>query len=165
MKRTSDPMPLPFAIFVLIAGLLMGTVFTFGMQYWNAEVRREDCIRVDTTILDYEKIRHPKHPTRLKEVAVDCENGERYFVDGVSLSDRFLETLDSIRSGTEATLLIHPNHNTIVEWVMEDSELLEFDDTIEKLQGEANGFLILGIIMYLFALVGVYYCIYHYKYR
>ena len=54
---------------------------------------------------------------------------------------------------------------TLVEWVMGDSKLLEFDDTIEKLQGEANGFLILGIIMYLFALVGLYYCIYHYKYR
>ena len=39
MKR--DPMPLGLAIFLLIAGLFLGSVFTFGMQYWNSEVHEK----------------------------------------------------------------------------------------------------------------------------
>ena len=46
MKR--DPMPLGLAVFTLIAGLFFGSLFTFGMHYWNREATREECTVIDT---------------------------------------------------------------------------------------------------------------------
>ena len=70
----SDPMPLGLAVFVLIAGLFLGSVFTFGMQYWNSEVTREECTLIDTQFVSYEEIHQTKRPLEIKEIAVDCAN-------------------------------------------------------------------------------------------
>ena len=63
-------MPFGLAIFLLIAGLLLGCVFTFGMQYWNANVIREECTVIDTEFVSYKEIRKPKRPMEIKEIAV-----------------------------------------------------------------------------------------------
>ena len=49
MKK--DPMPFPMAVVLLIVGLLLGTVFTFGQQYWNARVSPDECALVETSQL------------------------------------------------------------------------------------------------------------------
>ena len=59
------------------------------------------------------------------------------------------------------TLLLHPNSNTIVEFSSSHGLLLTFEETINKLDGEATGFIFLGIFMYLCALVGLYYVVFH----
>ena len=61
----------------------------------------------------------------------------------------------------DITLLIHPNGNTIVEFLNDQTVLLNFDETISKLDEESTGFLFLGIFMYFCALVGLYYTVYH----
>ncbi len=60
-----DPMPLGLAIGLLIVGILLGSVFTFGMQYWNAEVTRESCIFIETQFISYDEIRQPKRPMEI----------------------------------------------------------------------------------------------------
>ena len=65
-----DPMPLGLAVFLLIAGLFLGSVFTFGMQYWNSEVTREEYTLIDTQFVSYKEIRQPKRPMEIKEIAV-----------------------------------------------------------------------------------------------
>jgi predicted negative regulator of RcsB-dependent stress response len=46
MKK--DPMPFWMAIALLVVGILLGSVFSFGMQYWNKEVTREECVKIQT---------------------------------------------------------------------------------------------------------------------
>ena len=146
-----DPMPLGFAVFLLIAGLFLGSVFTFGMQYWNSEVAREECTLIDTQFVTYKEIRQQKRPMKIKEIAVDCANDERYFIDGVSINSDLRISLSELSQLQEIHLLIHPNSNTI----------LTFDETIRKLGGEATGFLFLGLFMYFCSLVGLYYTVFH----
>ena len=83
MKK--GPIPLGLVIFLLTTGSLLGSVFAFGMEYWNAEVTKEECTRIDTSFVSYDEIRQPKHSTRTKEIAVDRANGERYFIDCLSV--------------------------------------------------------------------------------
>ena len=158
-KRKSDPMPLAAAVFMLVAGVLLGNVFTFGMQYWNDDIPREDCTMIKTQLLSYE------HPMRSKEIAIDCSDGNRYFIDGVSINEDLINKLSSLTANNNITLLIHPNSNTIVEFSNGETVLLDFDDTIKRLEGEADGFLLLGVFTYFCALVGVYYIVYHIKHR
>lgn len=161
-----DPMPFGMAVFLLIVGLLLGTVFTFGQQYWNAQVTPDQCVEVQTRFLGYHEHRKIKS-VRIHEISVDCANGERYFIDGASVNERVRDALAFFSPGDEIRLLIHPNRSTIVEFTTESRAILSFDDTMEKLRDEANGFLPLGIFMYFSAVVGLYYMVLHWvqKYR
>ena len=159
MKR--DPMPIGLAMFLLITGLLLGSVFTLGMQYWNAEVTRDECTVVDTAFLSYKEIHQFKRPWRIKEIAVDCANGERYFIDGVSINSYLRDSLSELSDQQKIRLLIHPNSNTIVEFSTDSGKILTFDETIGKLGEETTGFLFLGVFMYFCSLVGLYYVTLH----
>ena len=159
MKR--DPMPLGLAIFLLIAGLFLGSVFTFGMQYWNSEVTPEECTLIDTQFVSYKEIRQPKRPTEIAEIAVDCVNNERYFIDGVSINSDLRNSLSELSKHQRIYLQIHPNSNTIVEFSTENGTILAFNETIHKLDGETTGFLFLGLFMYFCSLVGLYYTAFH----
>lgn len=156
-----DPMPIGLAIGLLVIGILLGSVFSFGMQYWNAEVTRESCTFIETRFLSYDEIRQPKRPMEIKEIAIECTNGERYFIDGASINTELRNDLSTLSAQERITLLIHPNSNTIVELSNERGNLLMFEDTINKLDGEATGFLFLGIFMYFCSLVGLYYTVSH----
>lgn len=156
-----DPMPLGLAIGVLIVGILLGSVFTFGMQYWNGKVPRESCAFVETKFLSYEEIRG-RRPVEIKEIAVDCANGERYFIDGVCINTDLRDAVSALSKQEPITLLIHPSRSTIVEFSCMSGKLLVFEDTIQRLGSEATGFLYLGIFMYLCSLVGAYYTVSHF---
>lgn len=158
MKK--DPMPFWMAVLLLIVGLLLGTVFAFGQQYWNAQVTPDQCIEVQTRFLDYYEHRKIKS-VRIYEISVDCANGARYSIDGVAITDRVRDALAFFSPGDEIRLLIHPNRSAIVELTTQSRVILAFDDTMAKLRGEANGFLGLGIFMYFSAAVGLYYMVLH----
>ena len=59
-KHRSEPMPLNLAVIMLLIGILLGSVFTFGMQYWNAKTTRESCAVVKTKFISYDEIWHAK---------------------------------------------------------------------------------------------------------
>ena len=150
-KRSSPSMQQ--AIFFLIVGLLMGTVFTFGMSHWNENVPREACKYVETEFLDYHENRS-RHSTR--EIIIACSDGERYSIDSVSINEELKNAVKNLSEGEKITLLIHPNQDKILELSDGDGLILEFEDTITKLGKEKNAFGILGGFMYLLALVGLY---------
>ncbi len=61
-------MPLGLAVFLLVSGLLLGSIFTFGMSYWNSVVTREACTLVETQFVSYDEIWRPKRPMEIKEI-------------------------------------------------------------------------------------------------
>ena len=158
MKKVSKP-TLAQAITILVIGILLGSIFVFGVQYWNESIPRDSCTEIETQFVAYDEIKRLKSPQRIREIAIDCTNGERYFIDGASINAhlRGLQANESIR------LLIHPNSSTIVEFTAGDATLLEFDETIKRLENESVGFLILGIFMYISALFGLYHVAVHIK--
>ena len=160
MKKA--PMPLGIAIGLFVVGIFLGTVFSFGMQYWNKEVTRESCKVIQTEFVSYREIPQPKRPMEIMEIAIDCANGERYFIDGVSINTKLINELNALSKNEEISLLIHPNANTIVEFSTNNGNILKFDETIKKLSGEATGFLFLGVFMYFSSLVGLYYMVLHF---
>lgn len=157
----SHTIPLHYAIGLLVVGFILGSVFSFGLKYWNDTTPRESCRLVETKFLSYDTINHARKPMHITEIAIDCINRERYFIDGVSVNPELLQTLSELSEQEKITLLIHPNSNTIVEFSYEGGNILSFNETITKLNAEASGFLFLGFFMYLCSLLGLYHTILH----
>ena len=152
--------PLGAAIFLLIAGLFMGTVFTFGMQYWNAEVSREECVQVDTQILDYKIKKMTSRGSVSEVIQIECANGEWYDLDSVSTNAALKNALAALSDDEDVTLLIHPNSSRMVVGISTANDIvLDFDETIEKLGKEATGFMYIGIFMYFCGIYGFYHII------
>jgi len=140
------------AWFLLIAGFIMGTVFTFGMQYWNAPVTREESIH--TTAI-YESYATQQEQGRVKEIIVRFKDHEQLYIDGACINDMLLNSIDSLVPGTELSMIVHPNSNTIMELHADNQVLLDFQDTVEKLTAEATGFMGLGLFCYVLSVCGL----------
>lgn len=152
MKK-GPPMSRGEAWFLLIIGLFLGTIFTFGMQFWNSSIDEEDAI-MDTAIFASYDVRHGKNGST-KEIIVRFEDREQLYIDGVCASSALINRLKAIKQGDEVMLTIHPNSNKILELQYGYQTLLEFNQTSKKLTNEATGFMGLGILCYLAAIAGL----------
>lgn len=140
------------AWFLLIAGFIMGTVFTFGMQYWNAPVTKEESIH--TTAI-YESYATQREQGRVKEIIVRFKDHEQLYIDGVCINDKLLRSIDHLAPGIEMAMIVHPSSNTILELHADNQVLLEFQNTSEMLTGEATGFMGLGLFCYVLSACGL----------
>ncbi len=158
MRKKSEPLGLVKAILCFILGLTVGSVFIFGMQFWNEKVDKNACTKVTTQMNDY-KLHYRKG--HLREITIYCSNSKKYYIDSVSITDEITDELSKISKNDDLYLLIHPNSNTVVEFNVNNEQLLNFDKTIALLDKEATGFVFIGIFMYLGAFISLYYIIYH----
>lgn len=153
MKRTHSEISQDRAIFLLLAGLFLGTIFTFGMRYWHAPVSREDCTQVNTEFVSF---RERTRRGSIQLIYIDCANGQRYELDGACISQPVLEGVENLQPQEPITLLIHPNSDTILELSDESGTLMAFDDAAQRVAGDTLLFMVLGILMYAAALGGLY---------
>lgn len=137
---------------LLIAGLIMGTVFTFGTQYWNAPITREEAI---CTTVVYESYKEQTKRGLVKGIILRFEDYEQLYIDGMCINEELRESIHSLTPGTELSLIVHPNSDIIMELQAGDSVLLVFENTSEKLSGEVTGFMVLGVLCYVMAVCGV----------
>lgn len=141
------------AWFLLIAGLIMGTVFTFGMQYWNAPITQEEAIHTTAVFSSYkEQLKRGN----VKEIIVRFEDHEQLYVDGVCINDELRKSIHDLVPGTELFLIVHPNSRKIMDLRIGEAVLLEFQDTSEKLTGEATCFMGLGLFCYVLSVCGLF---------
>ncbi len=153
MKRTPNRISQERAIFLVIAGLLLGTIFTFGMRYWYAPISRGDCTQVETEFVSSRKrIRRGN----IQLIYIDCANGQQYEIGGACISQTVLDGVEKLQSREPIALLIHPNSDAIMELSCESGTLLTFDDSAQRMAGNTRLFAVLGILMYVAALGGLY---------
>ena len=81
------------AWFLLIAGFIMGTVFTFGMQYWHAPVTKEESMR--TTAI-YESCDPIEGRSGINQIIVRVKNHEQLYIDGVCANSKLLNNIDNL---------------------------------------------------------------------
>ena len=98
------------AWFLLIAGLIMGTVFTFGMQYWNAPISQEEAICTTAVYTSYTEQLERGH---VKEMIVRFEDHEQLYIDGACINEELRDRIHNLEPGTELSLIVHPNSNTL----------------------------------------------------
>ena len=160
MKRTKKGISQDRAIYLLLAGLFLGTIFTFGTRYWHAPVSREDCTQVNTEFVSY---RERTRRGSIQLIYIDCVNGQRYEIDGACISQLVLDGVENLQPQEPITLLIHPNSDTILEFSSTSGTLMAFDDATQRVADDTLLFTALGILMYAAALGGLYNLIWQWK--
>ena len=148
------------AVLLLIAELFVGTVFTFGMRYWNKTVSREECTVVQTQLVSYHKRKRIKQ-SKIKEIEIDCSNGQKYLIYNAYINDNLINALSKLSEIESITLLIHPNREQIVEFSGQNGTVMSFDETMHRLKSESYCFFFLGLFMYFCAVMTC--CIFIYR--
>ncbi len=153
-KRYRKKETLSDGIKIIVIGLLLGTVFTFGQHFWQATVTRDECMVVETTFVDYEYDRGSRR--RGEKLSIDCADGMRYWFDSASLDKSLRDELEILANGEEITMLLHPNSDVILELATENRVVLSFEEAMADMSGERTFFFYMGIIMYGSSLYGIY---------
>ena len=154
-KLFGKKMTLEQAILFLVVGLILGTVFTFGQQYWDAPIDREDAISVEAEYHSYSrKFLHPES----HDVGIECKTENpyyvKYYIDASCVTYDILDYVHNLERGTNLLMLIHPNSDTILSLTVNGEEILNFDEVRNNLDSTNIGFLCLGILMYTLAVCG-----------
>lgn len=146
---TVKTMSLQKQLFAAIASLIVGSVFVFGMRYWNAQVERDDCEVVTTQLESIEKVRG-SHYSHIRYVKIKCTNGSSYNIEDSCMSSSLLSALESLPEGTQLTLTLHPNsEGKVLELSADGILLLDFDTAVFKLGKNSTAFSYLGLFTYL----------------
>ena len=124
--KNRKPVTRGASCFLLIAGLFMGTIFTFGVKYWNEPVTREEAIHTSAI---YESYKIQRKRGRVQQMTVRFEDYEQLYIDGTCINDKLLNSINNLTPGIEMSMIVHPNSDTIMELHAGDRVLLEFQDT------------------------------------
>lgn len=145
------------AVFLLIAGLILGTVFTFGMKYWNAPVAQDEAQHI-SAVFSSAKV-HLRRLNRVQEIIVCFEDHEQLYIDGACVDSELTDAVFGIDPGTAVEMVVSPNSDTILEMKAGTTKLLEYHDSVQKLSAEASEFMWLGVFCYMMALIGAGYLV------
>ena len=148
------------AIFIVIVGLVFATSCVFLMPEQQSPVQYSEAVAEEGIFTRSEVINiiNPrKHGIPQPDgIRLYFEDGRTFEIDSSSYSDELAKKLHFLPSGTEVSMLLHPNSDCILDLRTEDEVLLEFDDGIKNLTSEVKFFRILGFVMYGFAAVIIF---------
>lgn len=155
LKKSKKIPSLYEAVFLLIIGTVLGTVFIFGMSTFREPVKRSDCEKIKTEFIDYKKI---YKRGKVKKIFIECADNEQYFIHYYLIDNELIEDLSELEANEKITLLVHPNRNLIVEFSA-GKKIIRFDEAVNSLKKNDKGFLYLGLFMYFCAAFGLYFTV------
>ena len=143
------------AVMLLVVGLILGSIFVFGSQYWGEPIQREDAIEISATYEAYEinpgKIR--KH--HIKQIEISIADHSSVYIDGACVSEDVKDGIKELPEGAKLNMLVHPNSDTVWELKHGDKTILSFEESQKDIKSENIGFIVLGVFMYFCAAIGL----------
>lgn len=136
----------------IIFGLIVGTVFTFGMQYWNSPITKDEARYSEAIFSFYKEIRKDGN---VNEMILYFENHDELTIDNTCCSQEVVDKIRSLKEGAIVKIYYHPNSNKIMEMTCNSNIILQFDDSASKLSRDRQGFTVLGIFMYFVTAYGI----------
>ena len=140
------------AVFLIVAGILLATVFTVGMCYWTKPIEKADAIRVEATFTSYQK-HYRRH--NLSSLTLCFSDHESLSIDNACFTSDALNHIENMTPGTVLELYVHPNCNTVLEMVCGGKVILDFNQAERRLTTKRVSLLILATFMYADAVFGL----------
>lgn len=154
-RRKKQGTSLGTAVMLLVVGLILGSIFVFGSQYWGEPIQREDAIEISATYEAYKinpgKIR--KH--HIKQIEISIADHSSVYIDGACVSEDVKDGIKELPEGAKLNMLVHPNSDTVWELKHGDKTILSFEESQKDIKSENIGFIVLGVFMYFCAAIGL----------
>ncbi len=136
-------------IILSVVSLLMAIVF-INVNSCNAPIETSEAVVYTGTFDYYEEYTTGRGGTDYLDLYFS--NGEKYTVHHTCVSDDLMYRLTTL-DGDKLTISVNPNHGYVVELLANGQEILNFDDAQSKIKNEGIGFMLLGIVFAVFALL------------
>jgi hypothetical protein len=147
LKRiVEDLPPKGVSIFLMIVGLLLGSVFSFGNLYWSKTISRDEAVSVTAEFASY-KVHYRKGQSR--NVVIYFSDYKLLDIDTYCATDEVIDNVASLTPGAKVEMLVHPNSDIILEMKTKDKSILTFNDSMTKLKHGRTGYLFISGFMYL----------------
>ena len=140
------------AYFLLIAGVVLGLVFTVGEHYWHQPVERADARDLQAAYEGCEV--HFRRSTHVLLRFADYDG--QLDVPTECVTQSLVEEIQSIPAGTVLELKLHPRSNVILELRSHGRTLLNFEETSARLNARVHSFRWLGLFTFLCAAFGAW---------
>lgn len=137
----------PQAVFLLLAGIFIGTVCTFGTAHWFGAVPPEEYIEVEAHFSGYRKT--------TKNYYVNCSDGNSYDIRYTHRDDNVKEKLSQLTDGENIRLLLHPGSDIVLSLTTETDTVLSFEKATGMMKKDFIFFISFGILMYFSAFLGL----------
>lgn len=148
-KKKSEPLNRWVALVMALISIFMGTVFLPEL-YSNQPIDREEATELTCTYKDFTG--HEKAKGGFTEIKLIFSDGSEQYIDASCVTDEIFKDIKETAHGTEFNMLVNPNNDYIVELVVNDEVILDFDTAQKALEIDGVGFFYLGIAMYGFAI-------------
>lgn len=135
-----------------IFGLVLGTIFIFGMGYWNGPVTRAEARDITATFSSFQESRKRGD---VEEITLRFDDHEQLYIDRTCITEALCQEIEALAPHTVVRLLVHPNSNTVLEMTVGETTLLNPEESVEKLSGEASGFKAMGCVCYVLGVGGL----------
>ncbi len=136
----------------IITGLIVGTVFTFGMQYWNSPITKDEAMYTEAVFSSYEEV---YKNGSINELIIHFENYDDLSIHNTCCSQQVIDGIRSFKQREKLKIYYHPKSGNIMELLCNGKAILQFEDASQRLSRNRQGFTALGIFMYAAAVFGV----------
>ncbi|MBQ6662857.1 MAG: hypothetical protein IJM69_04890 [Firmicutes bacterium] len=130
---------------VVVLGLILGTVFIFGINYWERPIPKE---KVTSTKAVYQYNEKWGYRGSVKKIFLYFEDLERKEINRSCVTQDLVNKVDEIESGTTIKVWLHPTEDTILQLETSDGMVISYDEVMEKYRIDRIGFTILGVFAY-----------------
>ena len=149
-KRKSEPMNRWFALVMALISIFMGTVFSSTLLP-NQPISKEEATRLTYTYKEFTG--HKKLKGSFTEIKLLFFDGSAQYIDSSCVTDEIFKAIEEATPGTKFKMLVNPKNDYVVELVVNDVVLLNFETAQKSLEIDGVGFFILGIVIYIFAII------------
>lgn len=148
-RRKSEPLNRWVALVMALISIFMGTVFSSTL-FLNRPILKEDAEQLTCTYKEF--IGHKKFKGGFTEIELLFYDGSAQYIDSSCVTDEIFKFIESTTPGTKFKMLVNPKNNYVVELVINDVIILDFETAQKDLEIDSVDFFILGLVMYIIAI-------------
>ena len=153
-RKCAEPIPKGCAIFLMIAGIFLGSVFLYGAYTSKVLITRADAVSVTAEYVSCRKI-YSRGGGGVGSVILYFADHEPLTIDCYCLYGDAASQIEAIKPGTSLTLRIQPGSDMVLEMVSHGKTIIDFDQATVQRKKAVSGDLMLTVFLYLGAAIGV----------
>lgn len=152
-RERIEDIPIGVCIFLIVLGVVIGSVMIVGTWYWGELIDRDEAIAISANYETYE-LEYGRHGS-VSGVELIFTDREPLYINSECYRVSVQDSLDDLDKGDRLDMLRHPNSDDVWEIKHGEDVILSFDESVERVRAGNIGFTLIGIFGYLVAALGI----------